>query len=212
MTEPLTMKAIGEAITSFWGRSALLLWCLSVCAVAAFAVLLVGAHFQINGAAELVQSCGVWLALAAMLLPIVAGFKTYSEWPKPSLVLLPIADQCVWAQGPPRDGKAITQFGIRFQAANMSNGAIMLSEIVLRRPWVRRRSIIVRDLNLKDPNSHYYGHEHPVPAQSLSYGSATIIVDHPIGRKGKPIRLVVGVRDHEGRWHKLVVPFVRHIG
>jgi hypothetical protein len=206
------MKAIGEAIASFWGRSALLLWCLSVCAIVALAVLWVATHFQIDGAAELFQSYGVLLALACVLLPIVASFKTYSEWPNPSLVLLPIADQCVWAQGPPRDGKVITQFGIRFQAANMSDGAIMLSEIVLRRPWVRRRSIIVRDLMFEDPNSHYYGHERPVPAQSLSYGSATIIVDHPVGRKGKPIRLVVSLRDHAGQWHKLVVPFVRSIG
>lgn len=154
------------------------------------------------------------LALACVVLPILAGFKTYSEWPKPSLVLLPIEDQCFWTQGVQPDGKVTTQFGVRFQATNMTNGAIMLAEIVLLRPWVHRRSIIARDLRFNDPNpnSPYYSGEYPIPAQSLSYGSAVIIVDHPVGRKGKPIRIVVSLRDHVGKWHKLVFPHLRSIG
>ncbi len=168
MTEPLTtMKAIGEAITSFWGRSALLLWCLSLCAIVALAVLLVGTYFQIDGAAELFHRYAVLLMLACVLLPIVAGFRTYSERPKPSLVLLPIEDTSFWGQSVQPNGKVTTQFMLRFQATNMTNGTIVLSEIVLRRP--------------------------------------------PVGRKGKPIRVMVSLRDHSGRWHKLVFPYLRPI-
>jgi len=211
MTDPLSIKALGEAISSFWARSALLLWCLSLCAIAALALLWTGTHFQMDGAAELFHSYGLLLALACVFLPIFAGFKTHSEWPKPPLVLLPIADQCFWSQGVQPDGKVTTQFSVRFQAANMTNGDIILSEIILNRPWVRRLSIIARNLSFKDPNSNCYGDKYPVLAQTLSYGSAVIIVDRPVGRKGKPIRIVVSLRDHAGRWHKLVFPHLRPI-
>lgn len=212
MAEPLTLKAISEAVSSFWGRSALLLWCLAVCAIAALGVLWAGKHFQVDGAAELLHDYGVKLALAGVLLAIVAAFKTYSERPKPNIVLLPVEDQSGWAQAVQQDGSVITQFSVHFQATNVSDGTIKLSEITLRRPWVRRRSILTRLLLLNDPNSKYYGSAHPVPAHTLSFGSATIIVDHAVGRKGEPIRLVVALRDHAGRWHKLVFPFVRYLG
>ena len=122
-------------------------------------------------------------ALAGVLLAIVAAFKTYSERPKPNIVLLPVEDQSGWAQAVQQDGSVITQFSVHFQATNVSDGTIKLSEITLRRPWVRRRSILTRLLLLNDPNSKYYGSAHPVPAHTLSFGSATIIVDHARGKK-----------------------------
>ena len=143
---------------------------------------------------------------------IVAAFKTYSERPKPDIVLLPIEDQSGWAQAVQKEGNVTTQFSVHFQATNVSDRTIELSEIALRRPRVRRQSILARDLLFMDPKSNYYGSAHPVPAHTLSYGSATIIVDHAVGPKGKPIRLVVAMRDHTGRWHKLAFPFVRYPG
>ncbi len=212
MAEPFTMKAIGEAISSFWGRSALLLWCLALCAIAALAVLWVGKHFEIDGAAELFHQYGVTLALAGVLLTIFASFKTYAERPKPTIILLPVDDESHWGQATQPDGRVVTQFSVKFQATNVTDGTIKLSEIALRRPWVRRRSILTRMLLFKDPNSRYYGSAHPVPAHTLSFGSATIIVDRPVGRKGKPIRIVVALRDHAGRGHKVVFPYLRPIG
>lgn len=212
MAEPLSLKAISEAISSFWGRSAILLWCLAVCSLAALGVLWAGKYFQIAGAAVLFRDNGVTLALAGVLLLIVAAFKTYDERSKQSIVLLPIEDQSGWAQAVQREGNVTTQFSVHFQATNVSDRTIKLSEVTLRRPWIRRRSILTRVLLFKDPEAHYYGSSHPVPAHTLSYGSATIIVDHAVGRKGKPIRLVFALRDHAGRWHKLVFPFVRYIG
>ena len=176
MAEPLTLKAISEAVSSFWGRSALVLWCLAVCAIAALGVLWAGKHFQVDGAAELLHDYAVKLALAGVLLAIVAAFKTYSERPKANIVLLPVEDQSGWAQAVQQDGSVITQLSVHFQATNVSDGTIKLSEITVRRPWVRRRSILTRLLLLKDPNSNYYGSAHPVPAHTLSFGSATIIV------------------------------------
>jgi hypothetical protein len=212
MAEPLTLKAISEAVGSFWARSALALWCFAACAIAAAGLLWAGKYFQVDGAADLFHDYGAKLALAGVLLAIVAAFKTYSERPKPNIVLLPVEDQSGWAQAVQQDGSVITQFSVHFQATNVSERTIKLSEITLRRPWIRRRSILTRLLLFKDPKSNYYGSAHPVPAHTLSYGSATIIVDHALGRKGEPIRLVVALRDHAGRWHKLVFPFVRYLG
>ena len=212
MAGPLTLKAISETISSFWGRSALLLWCIAVCAIAALGVLWVGKYFQIDGAAELFHDYAMILALAGVLLLIGAAFKTYDERPKPNIVLLPIEDRSAWAQTLPREGNVTTQFSVHFQATNVSDGTIKLAEITLRRPWVRRRSILTRVVSFEDPKSQYYSSAHPVPAHTLSYGSATIVVDHAVGRKGKPIPLVVALRDHTGRWHKLVFPVVRYLG
>jgi hypothetical protein len=212
MAEPLTLKAISEAIISFWGRSALLLWCIALCSIAALGVLLAGKYFQIDRAAELFHDYGMILALAGVLLLIGAAFKTYDERPKPNIVLLPREDRSAWAQTLHREGNVTTQFSVHFQATNVSDGTIKLAEITLRRPWVRRRSILTRVVLFDDPKSQYYSSAHPVPAHTLTYGSATIVVDHAVGRKGKPIRLVVALRDHTGRWHKLVFPIVRYFG
>ena len=56
MADPISLKAITDAISSFWGRSALLLWCLSACAWASWGVIFAGKHFQFDLASEAVAS------------------------------------------------------------------------------------------------------------------------------------------------------------
>jgi hypothetical protein len=34
---------------------------------------------------------------------------------------------------------------------------------------------------------------------SLTYGSVTVMIERPVGRKGKSMRVVIGLRDHAGR-------------
>jgi hypothetical protein len=138
MVEPATtisLKAITDAIGSFWSRSSLVLTCLSICDWAILLVLYLGKLYQLDGAAEMFSAYGLWLAITGVVLPIVAAFKWWSERPKPSLVLLPIDNQSFWQQFIQSDGRVTTQFALRFQATNVSDHTIKMSDISLRRPW-----------------------------------------------------------------------------
>jgi hypothetical protein len=141
------------------------------------------------------------LGLAFLVLLVFASFKTYSERPAPILSLLPQEGQSFCGQSRQRDGRITTQLTLRFQATNLTDGAIMLSAIKLRRPFVRRRAILSKimfDLSIEP--------------YSLTYGMADIIIAHPVGRVGKTTRVVVAVQDHKGRWHKLIFPHLRTVG
>ncbi|MGD1039148.1 MAG: hypothetical protein ABR878_18740 [Roseiarcus sp.] len=212
MADPISLKAITDAISSFWGRSALLLWCLSACAWASWGVIFAGKHFQFDRASEAVANYGLALSLVCVVLPIIAAFKTYGERPKPSLLMVPVDGQSFWAQSTQSDGRVTTQFALNFQATNVSDHPIKLSDVKIRRPWVRRRSIISKLLTFQHPKENVHSSQYPVLAHSLTYGSATVIVDRAIGTKGKPMRVVVRLQDHTGRWRRLVFPYVTNVG
>ena len=74
----------------------------------------------------------------------------------------------------------------------------MLSGIRLSRPWVRRHAIVTDLLITKHPSENTYSAQFPILANSLTYCSATIIINRPIGRLGKPMRVVVRLRDPDG--------------
>jgi hypothetical protein len=150
--------------------------------------------------------------VAGAVLPIVAAFKWWSERPKPSLVLLPMDNQSFWAQSTQADGRATTQFALKFQATNVSDHTIKLSDIALRRPWVRRREIIAKLLTFQHLEKKYHSTLYPVEAHSLTYGSATVIVNRALGSKGKAMRVVVRLQDHTARWRQLVFPYLPHGG
>ena len=88
----------------------------------------------------------------------------------------------------------------------MTDGAIMLSAIELRRPLVRRRAILTKMMMVCHPNAGTYGPEYPLDPHSLTYGFAEISIAHPVGSVGRTLRVVVAVQDHAGRWHKLIFP------
>jgi hypothetical protein len=211
MTEPLSLKIIGDAITSFWGRSAILLWCLATLSLLSLIALAVGAHFQFGDAPALYAAHGTILALAALALFVFAAFKTYSERPQPILSLIPNEQQSFWGQSLQQNGQTTTSFCLRFQATNLSNGKIMLSALKLCRPFVRRRHILAKHLLVKHPHHNTYSFTNPIDPHSLTYASGDIIVDHPVGRAGQPMRVTIQVQDHVGRWHKLFFPHVPSI-
>jgi hypothetical protein len=83
MAETFSLKVLGEAITSFWGRSALVLWCLATSCLVAIIALAAGAYWHVADAAELLAAYGTVLSLGLLVLIVFASFKTYAERPKP---------------------------------------------------------------------------------------------------------------------------------
>jgi hypothetical protein len=83
VAEPTTavgaIKAALEAIASVWKHGALLLWSFAAAAAVALLALLVASRLELAGASELSKTYGVYLLLAAPVLAVLAGFKTYSE-------------------------------------------------------------------------------------------------------------------------------------
>jgi hypothetical protein len=206
MAEPFSLNAISAAITSFWGRSAILLWCLAASCLVALIALVAGAHWRWGDAPAFLAKYGTALGLAFLVLLVFAAFKTYSERPKPTLSLLPEDGQSFCGQSRQADGRITTQLSLRFQVTNLTDGAIMLSRSELRRPMVRRHSILTNILMVRRPNSTVYGSQYPVPPRSLTYGLATIMINQPVGSAASTMRAVVALQDHTGRWHKLIFP------
>jgi hypothetical protein len=106
-----------------------------------FIALLAGAHWQLGDTPAWLAAYGILLVLAFLIFCVFAAFKTCSERPTQTLSLLPKERESFCVHARQNDGRITTQLGLRFQAANLTDGAIMLSVIKLRRPFVRRRAI-----------------------------------------------------------------------
>jgi hypothetical protein len=195
MAEIYSLKAIGATIASFWARSALFLWCLAASCFVVLIALLVVAHWQVGDAPALLAEYGTKLGLAFLVLFVFAAFKTYSQRPQPILSLLPQEGKSFCGQVRQTDGRIITQLSLRFQAANLTDGVIVLSAIKLRRPFASRAAILTKVIMVS-----------PIEPRSLTYGSASFLINQPVGHVGKTMRAVVAVQDHAGRWHKLIFP------
>jgi hypothetical protein len=206
MTEIFSLKAISAAITSFWARSAIFLWGLAVSCFFVLVALIAGAHWQLGDTPALLAAYGTILGLALPVLLVFTALKTYSERPAPILTLLSQEPYSFCGQCRQKDGRITTQLTLQFQATNLTDGAIMLSGIDLRRPFVRRRAILQKVLMVRRPNGNGYSPESPVEPHSLTRGLVDIMIARPVGRVGKTIRAVVAVQDHSGNWHKIIFP------
>jgi hypothetical protein len=67
-------------------------------------------------------------------------------------------------------------------------------------------------LTFRHPNNRTYSGENSFMPNSLTYGMATVIIDHPIGRIGRPMQVAIELQDHAGQWHKVCFPHVTMIG
>ncbi len=203
-----TARSIINILVTLWERSALFLWCVASSSFVILAALYLGSYLQLGDFALWLNKLQTALTIAFLFFVIFASFRTLADRKSGPVLLLPQDNQCIWGRAKQPTGNVITQINIHFQATNTGDSAIMLSGIRLSRPWVRRGAIITDMLNTKHPIENTYSSRFPILAHSLTYGSATIIVDRPIGRLGKPMRVVVRLRDQRGRWHKLVCPHV----
>jgi hypothetical protein len=208
------LKAVGGAIAAIWKHGALLLWCITVAGAVVFAALIAGAHWKLGDTSVLLTNYGTVLGLGVLVGAVFACFATYSERAARLRNLSLIADelQSHSAHAKQPSGQTITHMTLRFQATNTSEGSIMLSAVRLRRPWVRRREVTQSFVIVRHPTENIYSKEFPIAAHSLTYGSVHIAIDHPVGRIGKDTRVVIGVQDHAGQWHKLVFPRLKMVG
>jgi hypothetical protein len=210
-----TLKTAGERIGPIWQRGGLLLWSLtSACSVTLLA-LLAGAWWQAGHAEELLTSYGSSLALAILLLMAFSALMTCVERSAAqragcALVLIPneIQSHCSQCK---KSGEVVTQISLHFQANNLSNNSFRLSAIRLARPLVRKRQIQQTTLSVRGPAGSAFGFEFPILPHWPTDGSASFVIDCPIGRVGKAMRVVVFIEDHAGRRYKLVFSHIKVI-
>jgi hypothetical protein len=210
-----TLKAAGERIGPIWQRGALLLWSLTSACSVTLLVLLAAAVWQVDNAEELLTSYGTSLALAIFVLMVFSAFWTCVERSTAKragrpLVLIPNEIQSHCSQWR-KSGEVVTQISLYFQANNLSDDSIRLSAIRLARPLVRKRQIQQTTLSVRSPTGSAFGFEFPISPHSPTQGSASFIIDYPIGGMGKAMRVVVFIQDHVGRWYKLVFSHIKVI-
>jgi hypothetical protein len=205
--DPLTvgpwLKPIVEVLAAFWKNGALWLWCAATVCLVVLLTLFAGAYFHFGEAPAMLTAHGFDLVVGGLALIVCASFKTYAEREKPALSFVPNERQSFWRPAAQPDGR--TQLALRYQVTNFSESSVMLSALRLYRPWVRRDRISYEMHMTKHPG---LGVE--VTPNSLTYEAATVLIERRVGRKGKPMRVVIGLQDNAGRWHKVVFPHVQN--
>jgi hypothetical protein len=208
MGESATTRKSAGMVIAMWQRGALLLWIIAAACLMAFIALLTGARSHLGDAEVLLTTHGADLVLAILALSVFASLKSYSEWAGRPLALIKNVQQSHWCQTKQPSGEVITSIALWFQVTNFSQRSVMLTAMRLGRPWVRRRRIKQTTLSVRHAIGLEYGSEFPISPHSLTHGCAHIIIDRPIGRIGKTMRVVVRIQDHAGRWYRLVFPHV----
>jgi hypothetical protein len=203
-----TLKVLAEALATVWRRGgALLLGCITTACAVAFLALLAAAHWHLTDAAQLLAKYGLWLFIAILVFAVCTGFKTYSERSGRPLSIIAFEQESNWAQSKQPAGNVLTMLQLHFQVTNFSDGAVMISGARLKWPWVRRRSILHTQFHVQNQSpiagARTYSRMNPVQPNSLTYGTVNITVDHPVGKIGRSMRVVIAVQDHARQWYWL---------
>jgi hypothetical protein len=152
MPEPVTagfLKGLSELATALWSNGALLLWCLTTAGAAGLSVLSVLSLLHVEHAQTMLSSYGTETALAVVVLAVFAVFKAYTERAARPLVFIAQEQQSFWGETRQSTGQVTAQITLRFQVTNVADRNLKLSDVQLVRPWVRRSSIIQRDLHVR---------------------------------------------------------------
>jgi hypothetical protein len=205
--EPMSLgglfKAALEVIASVWKQGAILLWSCAAASVAAFAVLIIASRFDLSSAGELKKTYDVYLLMAAAVLVVFATFKTYSERQARPLKLIAIDRFSMWGQARQRTGDVITAFSFRFQAANLSDRTVYISDIRLCRPWISRKAILETLIMTEAPDDITFGHRNPILPHTIGEVNAHVVIGYPVGRAGKKMNVTIKVQDHARNWYRL---------
>jgi hypothetical protein len=199
-----TLKALNESIGAVWKNRALLLWCLATVCEVVLAALFVAAHFNFGNAPDLFKDYSVYIGIAFLTLIVFACFRTYDERPKPLFSFVPNYRPSFVHYRNQGDGQTFTQLALRFQVTNLTDYDMKLSSVRLLRPRVRRAAIVADSLLTQHPEEYIYSSEAPILKRSLTHCGVNFMINHQIGRAGKPLRVVIELQDHTGRWHKVV--------
>jgi hypothetical protein len=173
---------------------------------------LAGALWQAGHAEELLTSYGSSLALAILVLMVLSAFMTCvqasAQRAVGALVLIPneIQSHCSQCK---KSGEVVTKISLHFQANNLSDDSFRLSAIRLARPVVKKRQIRQTSLSVRGPAGSAFDSEFPILPHWPTDGSASFVIDCPVGRVGRAKRVVVFVEDHVCRRYKLVFSHVK---
>lgn len=203
-------ETIISAISSAWARGSLFLAAVGTACLAASVALLVCARAGIEKAAVVWSDYGLGLILATLVLLILTIFKWLGERKPPSLSLTIDERNSFWARSKQQDGTITTQFTLRMFATNMGDSSVHFSAIKLKWPFVTRKSILTTAVMTRHPNQNVFGSEFPVNPHSRTELSAIVIANRAVGGKKREMRVSVGLRDHAGRWHKVVFPHLKN--
>ena len=191
MPEPLTIggaiKTTLELIASAWKRGALLLWSCTAAAAVALMVLFVATRLQVGGASELSSVYGIYLLLIISVLGVFALFKTYSERQARPLILIANDRRSMWGQAKQSTGQTITTLSLHFQATNVSDGTVQISNVRLYWPWVSRRTILDTVVLIEAPHGTTSS-RNPILPHALGEVGVVISIDRPIGRAGNRLK------------------------
>lgn len=200
----VVLKALNESIGAVWKNGSLLLWCLATVCAVVLAALFAAAHFNFGNATDLFKNYSVCIGIAFLTLIVFASFRTYAERPKRIFSFIPNYRQSFVHYTDSGDGRTFTQLALRFQVTNLSDSNMKLSAVRLLRPNVHRAAIVGDSLLTQHPEEYMYGSENPVLKHSLTHCGVNFMIDHRIGKAGKPLRVVISLQDHIGHWHKVV--------
>jgi hypothetical protein len=205
MPEPLTIggaiKTTLELIASAWKRGALLLWSCTAAAAVALVVLFVATRLQVGGASELSSVYGIYLLLIISVLGVFSLFKTYSERQARPLILIANDRRSMWGQAKQSTGQTITTLSLHFQATNVSDGTVQISNVRLYWPWVSRRTILDTVVLIEAPHGTIFSSRNPILPHALREVGVVISIDRPIGRAGNRLSATIKVQDHARNWY-----------
>jgi hypothetical protein len=181
-----------------WERGSLFLWALGVGTLSAVVALSVTPIFAPT------LTTNSWfpaLTVAAVVLLVLAGFKTYQERTIETLVFIADDMQSFWNHAPQPDGRKLTQIALRGRVTNKSDKPIYPADIELISPRTKR--VVQRNIFTEHEGGRVYGSDNAIAPGARAGFSAHFFADSFIGIEGKPLTIVVSIKDQLGHRHKV---------
>lgn len=201
----LDPSKLSKTLTELWSHGSLFLWALAVAALASLLVLGAFAFFTPTLAAPMASQMPA-LAVAAVVLLVFAGFKTYQEHSVKTLVLIANPAQSFWSRARQPDGRELTQMHLSGSATNTTQEPIYLTDVKLIVPrWHRA---VVKHV-IVGQRGGVFSSDDFIPAKLRADFAADFFVEGFIGENGERRNIVLAVSDQFGHWHRVRYPDLR---
>ncbi|MBN9588464.1 MAG: hypothetical protein J0G99_05585 [Alphaproteobacteria bacterium] len=187
-----------NSVIILWKRGSLLLWALGSAALVSAIALVAYALLSAD------QSAQAWVPVAfviAIVLLILAGFKTYQEKTIATMVFHLDDSSSFWHHAPQPDGREYTQIALRGRVTNVTAVPIYPTDVRLIHPRTNR--VVQRLIFTEHEGGRGYGSDNAIAPGARSGFSVHFFAESFVGNPGKPMKLVIKVSDQLGHWHKV---------